>query len=72
MKIQKLFTHGPRWDSLVAMLKRFLLLFEAVKLALRELGSEFLLDSIDIEGLKQLVTALEPIAIIVETLTQLS
>lgn len=59
-----------RWDSLCAMLKRFLEMLEPVKKTLQLLNNEKYLDPIDVDTIKELVSALTPIQVTVETLSR--
>lgn len=67
--LELLLDSKTRWDSLCLMLERFLLLVPSVKEALDQLGSGTKLDDIDIELIKKLVCALQPIRITVEFLS---
>ena len=67
--LELLLDSKTRWDSLCLMLERFLLLVPSIKEALDQLGSRTKLDAIDIEMIKELISALQPIIVAVEFLS---
>lgn len=57
-----------RWNSLYAMLARFLLLIDPIKKALIDIGSNITFSSAEIESLREIVGVMKPITRVVEVL----
>lgn len=57
-----------RWNSLYAMLARFLLLIDAIKKALIDIGSDIIFSNEEIESLREIVAILNPINMTVKWL----
>lgn len=66
--LELLLDSKTRWDSLCLMLERFLLLLPCIKEALEQLGSTKL-NLVNLELLKELVHALQPVRVAVEFLS---